>query len=123
MCHLILALPVVALPLLWLLPPAASVPIYAALVVLAVGVYWLALKAMRAPVTTGAEALLRAVGTVRSVDGQRAAVWVASELWLTESSPEPLAVGDRVEVVGLDGLRLQVRTIDRSHSRPTSPIC
>ena len=32
MCHLILALPIVALPVLWLLPPGVAVPVYAVIV-------------------------------------------------------------------------------------------
>lgn len=111
MCHLVLALPVIALPLLWLLPVATAGPIYAAVVLLSAAVYWLVLKAMRAPVTTGIETLLHAVGTVRSIEGRGAAVWVASELWLTEPSADALALGDRVEVVGIDGLRLAVRKV------------
>ena len=47
MCHLTLFLPIVALPVLWLLPSGISVPLYAALVVLAVWACWLALEAMR----------------------------------------------------------------------------
>jgi len=35
MCHLILALPIIALPMLWLLPARIGIPAYAALVVLA----------------------------------------------------------------------------------------
>jgi membrane protein implicated in regulation of membrane protease activity len=112
MCHLILVLPLAALPLLWLLPAGVSIPLYAAALVAAAWAYWLALRAMRAPVTTGVEALLHAVGTVRSLDGRRAAICLGSELWFTQPSVDPLAVGDRVEVLGMEGLQLKVRRID-----------
>ncbi len=76
MCHLILALPFVALPMLWLLPPGIGIPLYGFIVALAIWVYALAFKAMRRPVTTGAEALMNAIGTVRSAD-RRTAGWRA----------------------------------------------
>ena len=47
MCHLILVMPVVALPVLWLLPPSEGLPLYLVVLVVAGAVYWLAFKAMR----------------------------------------------------------------------------
>ncbi|MCL4798898.1 MAG: hypothetical protein KJ025_04880 [Burkholderiales bacterium] len=109
MCHLILVMPVVALPVLWLLPLGEGVTVYATMLVVTVAVYWLALKAMRAPLQIGRETLLNAVGTVRAVDGRDGMVWAASELWSADFGDERPAVGDRVEVVGIDGVRLVVR--------------
>lgn len=81
MCHLILALPFIALPMLWLLPLSIGVPLYGVVLALAVAVYVMAFRTMRRPVTTGTQALMHAVGTVRSVDPRLAQVWVASESW------------------------------------------
>jgi len=111
MCHLILVMPIVALPVLWLLPAGEGIAVYATVALAAGSVYWMAVKAMRAPVMSGIETLLRKVGSVRSTDGQRGSVWVASELWSAESRDAPLAVGDAVEVIGFDGLRLIVRKL------------
>src|SRR3972149_9130732 len=111
MCHLVLALPLVALPVLWLLPFNAAVPLYGMVVALSIVVYILAMKAMRMPVSTGAEALLHAFGTVRSAEGRKATVWIQSELWSAESGSETLVEGDQVEVVGMDGLTLKVRKL------------
>jgi len=112
MCHLILVMPVIALPLLWLLPLGEGIALYAVVLLVTGVVYWLAIKAMRAPVVSGIETLLRSVGSVRFAAGRRGTVWVASELWSAESSDVPLAVGDSVEVVGFKGLRLTVRKVD-----------
>lgn len=109
MCHLILLMPVLALPVLWLLPFGEGMAAYATVLILSIAIYWLTVKAMRAPLQIGTETLLHAVGTVRAVDGRRGAVWVASELWSAEFGDASLAVGDRVEVVAVEGVRLIVR--------------
>lgn len=109
MCHLILALPFIALPVFWLLPWGAALSVYALVLVAAGIVYGLILKAMKIPPESGAEAPLNAAGGVRRVDGPIATVWIKSELWSAESDGRVLAVGDAVTVEGVDGLRLKVR--------------
>lgn len=121
MCHLILFLPLLALPVLWLLPLGVSAPLYGVVVALSAVIYALALRAMRMPVCTGAEALVHATGTVRSVDGCKAAVWVQSELWSAESGSEPLAEGDQVEVTAIDGLTLKVQKLPAQARVPAGP--
>ena len=118
MCHLILALPIIALPMLWLLPAQIGIPAYAALVVLAVAAYWLAARAMRLPITTGVEALRGAIGTVRRIEARSARVWVTSELWSAQALGEVLHVGDKVRVVDVDGLVLRVRKIAAPAASP-----
>lgn len=112
MCHLMLVMPVLALPVLWLLPLEEGVTVYAVVFLVSGAVYWLAVKAMRSPIMNGTETLLRSRGQVRAADGRRGSIWVASDLWSAESSDFPLAVGDSVEVVGFEGLRLIVRKVD-----------
>lgn len=109
MCHLVLAIPLLALPVFWLLHPAAAIAIYGAALATSAGVYVLAVKAMRKPVCTGREDLLHATGMVREVRGKALMVWVKSELWSAEDGDEAMAVGDTVEVLGVDGLILHVR--------------
>jgi len=102
-------MPVLALPALWLLPLGEGLAAYATVLVLSIAVYWLTVKAMRAPLQIGTETLLHAVGTVRAVDGRRGAIWVASELWSADFGDDSLAIGDRVEVIAIEGVRLIVR--------------
>lgn len=77
----------------------------AALVLLGGG---MALRARRRPVVSGREAMLGAVGEVLSVDEEGAWALVCGERWQVHS-PDALKPGQRVRVVALRGLMLEVR--------------
>lgn len=114
MCHLILVgLPLLALASFWLLPWTLAVPTSIALVAATLLFYGYLVKLAHRPVTTGIEAIVHALGRVRSVHGDIASVWVNSELW-SARMVEGLHEGDKVEVVGVDGLQLRVRKVARS---------
>jgi len=73
-----------------------------------------ALRAMKVPVRAGVESLVGKVGIARTaVEGGIGQVQLGSELWSAEpvDSSEPIGKGDRVEVVEVKGLRLNVRKI------------
>lgn len=72
-----------------------------------------ALKAMRRPVEVGVEALIGRLGEARTDIEPRGMVQIAGELWSAEVEDGALAVrvGERVEVVGVDGLRLSIRSV------------
>ncbi|HET9588643.1 MAG TPA: nodulation protein NfeD [Anaerolineales bacterium] len=73
-----------------------------------------ALRALHVPITSGSESFVGKTGTARSmVYGSGGQVQVGSELWTAEAVDESEAIGkgDRVEVVGIKGLRLQVKKI------------
>ncbi len=112
MCHLILGLPLLALPLFWLLPLNAALSLYGAVLALTIVVYVPVLKAWRLPVGTGRDALIHATGQVRQVSGRQATIWVNSELWTADLAEGEVRVGDAVQVVGIEGLRLRVRPAD-----------
>jgi membrane-bound ClpP family serine protease len=117
MCHLLLLLPVLALPVFWLWPPAISVPVYAAIVTLSLSVYGMVLKAMHRPVETGKEGILHATGVVVSDAGEPLVVRIESELWDATCADRQLRRGDRVRVVGIEGLTLRViRAPEREES-------
>lgn len=119
MCHLILiALPVLALASFWLLPWTLAVPTSVALIAAALLFYGYLTKVAHRPAMTGVEALQHALGRVRSVQGDIASIWVNSELW-SARMVEGLHEGDKVEVVGVDGLQLRVRrvTVDNPGER------
>lgn len=111
MCHLILLLPIIALPMLWFLPLSIGVPLYGFVLIIAFGAYVMVLRAMRRPVIAGPEALMNAIGEVRSVDRDGTHVAVQSEQWAATWSGGVLVVGDIVEVIGREGLTLQVRPL------------
>ena len=108
MCHLILMLPVLGLPVFWLLPLSESLPIYGVILALSILVYVYVMRAMRHPVETGAEEILHSTGKVIEVGAKDIGVRVHSEMWRAVSA-EKLKLGDLVEVIGMDGLTLRVR--------------
>lgn len=75
----------------------------------------LVVRAQRRPVAVGAPALIGRVGEVRQRVAPLGQIQVAGELWAAEIDPREAAieVGARVEVTGVDGLRLRVRPWDR----------
>lgn len=108
MCHLILALPLLALALFWVLPLSEALPAYGLVFVVSVVVYRLVIRSMRSPVTTGREHLEHARGQVVASDGPgRYRVRVEGELWLARTA-EVLEPKQEIIVTGLDGNVLHV---------------
>ena len=111
MCHLILLTPVLGLGVFWLWPPPEAIPAYGLILALSVGMYRLVMRSMRRPVRTGTEGMRGAVGRVLQVGEHEASVALHSEIWSAESA-DVLRPGDRVEVVDVHDLRLEVRRRD-----------
>ncbi|MDT8403197.1 NfeD family protein [Sulfuriflexus sp.] len=109
-CHLILLMPLLAIPLFWLWPVSTAVPVYSAVLILSGWVYLLVFRAMKRSVKTGSEEILQSVGEVIEVENNIASVQVHSEIWQAESS-DKLQKGDLVKVVGIKGLTLKVKHI------------
>lgn len=108
MCHLVLALPVLALVLFWVWPLRIAAPAYAVVVVLSGALYVKLIQAMRRPPAAGLDELAHGAGEVVSVEGGDVRVLVHGERW-SARSPDSLRVGDRVRVTGVDGMTLTVR--------------
>lgn len=111
MCHLVLMLPVLALPVFWLWPLPIAASVYGAVLVVSLWIYVLSLRAMRRRVGTGIEELIGSNGIVVGVRSGIAHVRVHSEDWQALTVPR-LRAGDRVRIVGIDGLRLRVERLD-----------
>ena len=101
MCHLILVLPFLVLPIFWLVPLAVSVPIYVVILALSIWMYWTAIKAMNWPVRIGREEIQHNRGEVVETDGNVLRVKLHNEIWRARSK-DALAIGDNVEVVEVD---------------------
>jgi len=112
MCHLILLLPVIALPVFWLLTLDIALPLYVCVLALSAFLYIMVMKVMRSPAITGKKGLLLAHGDVRRVDGHAATAWINGELW--SAVRDDLRPGDTVKVVSIDGLVLNVCKITPS---------
>lgn len=113
MCHLILLLPLIALPVFWFVPLTPALLIYGAVLLLSAWTYWYVMQSARRPVVAGKEELLHATGRVLDVHGRVAQVRVHSEIWSARSENR-LRPNDMIEVLGIDGLKLYVRKIDRA---------
>lgn len=107
MCHLILMLPVAALPVFWFLPLAVAAPVYGAASALAGVVYYFTWKTGRRPVVIGRERLLGMTARVLATE-PTLRVQLEGESWKARS-PDALAKGDPVRVDRIDGLTLRVR--------------
>jgi membrane-bound serine protease (ClpP class) len=84
----------------------------AAFALLVVGfLAFMALRAQRRPVRTGAEGLIREIGTARSSLNPRGKVFVHGEIW-DAVADEPVAAGDPIEVVAVRNLTLAVRRLN-----------
>ncbi len=117
-CHvLFFGFPVAGLLLFAVLPFPVALAVYLPFSALSVGVGLLAVRALRACPKIGAEAMPGRVARVASVEERTALVRVDGELW--EAAPrDGLAPGQRVEILGVDGLRLLVRPLgDRELAR------
>ena len=108
MCHLILFLPILALPVFWLFPLAIAGPLYAGVVVFSLMLYRMIFNAMHKRPETGREALVHAAGVVEGVVGDALSVRIHGEHWTAHCADERLAPGDPVEVVSIHGLTLDV---------------
>ena len=75
----------------------------------------IALRAQRAPVKSGREALPGKIGTVRRDLNPRGQVQVAGELWTARlaEGEGPLLTGAEIQVVEVDGLEVVVRAYQR----------
>ena len=111
MCHLVLLMPIIALPVFWLIPLNFAVPIYAVIALITGLVYWLITKSMMKPLSTGAESLIGINAEVVSRLGPNNKYLVQSggELW-TAHSANSLQPGERVNIAAVDGIRLVVVT-------------
>ncbi len=111
MCHVLLLLPLVALPVFWIVPFAVALPVYGAVLALSAVIYWYAIQAMRRPVQTGAEGMAGEIGEVIESRGANLFVRARSEIWHAESAAQ-LREGDRVKVVAVEDLTLRVQKLE-----------
>lgn len=112
MCHILLALPLVALPLLWLLPPRIGVPLYGLASASAVVIYWYAIKAMRQPLLNGLDGMLGERGTVAQVDGDSILVQIHGEIWPAIMPSATASTGDGIEIIGFQCTILTIRQLE-----------
>lgn len=114
MCHLILFMPLLALPIFWFMPLNLAIPIYTVIVLISGLSYRLIRKSMKKRPETGTESLIGAEAEVisRLKPGDHAQYLVRSqgELW-SARSPNVLHPGETVNIEAVDGITLMVKRI------------
>ena len=83
-------------------------------------VYAKVMQAMAAPVATGREGMMGAIGEVVSEINSEGQVRVHGELWVAVSD-QPLPAGERVRVVGFRGIKAVVEKLDAGRSGSGEP--
>ncbi len=107
MCHLVLLAPVLALPVLWLLPLSIAVPAYGTVLVITSLIAWPVVAAMRRRPLNGIEGMIDARGEAITELNPRGLIRCQGELW-SATAEELIPAGGRVRVVALDRLSAQV---------------
>ncbi|MFQ5797025.1 MAG: NfeD family protein [Candidatus Bipolaricaulia bacterium] len=113
MCHLVLLMPILGVGVFFIVPVPIALPIYLGITAVSLFIYVKLLNAMHVTVTTGREAMVGAIAEVESAaatDG-RSRIRYRNERWLAVS-PDRLDVGDQVEIIGFEGVRIIVRRVE-----------
>jgi membrane protein implicated in regulation of membrane protease activity len=109
---IVMLLPVIALPIFWLLPLVQALPIYALLILASAAMFWFMRGSMKQSSVTGTEGLIgkdaKVVSQSRSGNELSSVVEVQGELW-TATSADTLKIGDKVKITAMDGLTLVVK--------------
>lgn len=108
MCHIILLLPLLALPVFVLLPWQEALLVYLGVTVLAGVLYRLMWRDMHRAPRMGIEGMVGGIGTVFQLDKGKAKVFYHGEIW-DGVSREPITTGEEVEIVGFDDMKLLVQ--------------
>ena len=98
---------------LWLLKIPISLPIIISVAMLFIAsaflMHKLVIPALHSKKTTGAEGMIGLEGKVIEPLMPNGLISVKGEYWKAISAGENIAVGENVEILGLDGLTLRVR--------------
>lgn len=126
MCHIILASPLLALPLFMFLPFGAALPLYLG-VVLGTGlVYFKIVAAMKSKVQTGMEGMRGSEAVVVEEINPEGRVRFGNEIWDATAQGEKFPKGKKVRIFGYQGLKLVVGPLgkggDQSHGDCHLPL-
>jgi membrane protein implicated in regulation of membrane protease activity len=113
MCHILFALPFVGLVLFWLLPLEQAIFFYSLILIVCAALYWLMWKDFWRPVATGVEGMIGGKAEVIQNGNATLKVFFRGEIW-DAISPKDLSVGQRVEITGVERMRVVVRPVSSS---------
>lgn len=116
MCHVLFVLPVIGLVLFWILPFQQALFFYSLILIACAVLYWLMWKDFWRPVTTGVEGMIGGKGEVIQNGNGTLKVFLRGEIW-DAVSKEDLSVRQRVEITGVERMRLSVRSVEAADKR------
>jgi membrane-bound ClpP family serine protease len=117
MCHLVFFLPVFGLPVFWIFPFNAALPIYLFIVVISMILYWKIYQAMTSRVLTGREGMLSKTGMVIQNINPEGKIKYATEIWNAVAEGKTFNEGEKVVINGFSyGMRVIVAeaTVERN---------
>jgi inner membrane protein len=111
MCHLILSLPIIGIPVFWILPLQFALPVYIVILIISVIIYYAIMMSMKTRVRTGKKGLVGEIGNIFNLTPIDLLVHVHGEIWEAISN-DKLKNGDKIRIIKVEGLRLNVRKIN-----------
>jgi len=112
MCHILLLMPLLGLPVFWLIPLRQALPVYTVIVLICGLLYWLIWKSMRISTKIGPESVIgteaEVVSKLSSGHLAQYLVRARGELW-SARCVDTLQSGERVNVADLNGINLIVK--------------
>lgn len=110
----IMSLPLLGIALFLVLPFAAALPAYLAVVVFSAFYLWLMMRAMRLPKRTGTRQMIGSMVTVLDWKGNSGQVICEGEIWhAAAKGSQTFRKGERVAVTRINGLTLLVKPLDK----------
>ena len=111
MCHIVLFLPVFALPVFWFFPFSTALIIYLIIVGISLLLDFIILKAMMQKPIVGKEAMLgKTVDVIKDI-APEGKIKYASEIWNAMTDGRNFSVGEKVIIQGFWGLNIKVKGI------------
>ncbi len=105
MCHIILLLPLLTLPLFFVLPFSTALPIYLVILIMTWFLYYKILVVMKSKVQTGIEALIDEDAAVVEDINPEGKILVWSEIWSATANGKKFLKGQKVKICGFYGLK------------------
>ncbi|MCJ7772784.1 MAG: hypothetical protein MUP22_06575 [Desulfobacterales bacterium] len=111
MCHLVLFLPIIALPVFWFFPFSTAMTFYLIVSGISMLMYFLIFKAMMMKPRVGKEAMLGKTGVVIKDIAPEGKIKYATEIWNAMTVGKKFSVGEKVEIHGFWGMNVLVKEI------------
>jgi membrane protein implicated in regulation of membrane protease activity len=111
MCHLILLLPIFALPVFWFFPFSTALTIYLIISGISAFLYFLIFKAMTMKPREGKEAMLGQTAEVIEDIAPEGKIKYFTEIWNAVADGKKFLVGEKVMIHGFWGLTVLVKEI------------